>query len=146
VAGTKDRFQVVAGISEIVIFSGFRSADHSDTKARRTSCWELDDVQPGYRRRSDPSQGRLGDWVGENGELVDGERHAVEVDADGRATTLTIAGETSEEQWLRPREPWNIENGMGTCRACWYASHAGARKTPECDENHRPLGRNNFVS
>ncbi len=50
------------------------------------------------------------------------ERHAVEVDDDGRLSALTIAGEAYESAWLRAHEPWDPLNSMGACTACWYES------------------------
>ena len=52
-------------------------------------------------------------------EMVDDERHAVEVDDDGRPSSLTIASEAYEPKWLRLDQPWP-ESNMGACRACWY--------------------------
>jgi hypothetical protein len=60
--------------------------------------------------------------VARRGVLGDGERHAVEVDDDGRVSAFTIAGETYEPAWLRTQEQWDAFSSMGACTACWYES------------------------
>ncbi len=68
---------------------------------------------------------RAGGFTGlaaKRGDLGNVERHAVEVDDDGRVSALTIAGETYESAWLRTQEPWDAFSSMGACTACWYES------------------------